>query len=51
LLPREEVEHFPADATYVYDDFDALMTKADEAADGLRVGVLRIASRIAAQLQ
>jgi hypothetical protein len=51
LLQREEVEHFPSDATYVYNDFDALMTKADEAAAGLRVGVLRIASRIAAQLQ
>jgi hypothetical protein len=50
-LLKNGIPHFPSSGTYIYDDFDSLMERAGEAAEGLRVGLPPIAARIGADLR
>jgi hypothetical protein len=50
-LLKNGIPHFPSSGTYIYDDFDSLMERAGEAAEGLKVGLPPIAARIGADLR
>lgn len=47
----ENIEPVPAAAKYMYGDFDALMTKSQDAAEGLRLGAKGVAARIGRALK
>jgi hypothetical protein len=51
LSSDEGIAHFQSAQKYTYGDFDTLMAQSTEAAEGLRMGIPLIATRLAAELR